>query len=389
MNPRHIFSTCLILACFSIHAENDSSKITEALQPFVDSHTLAGAVTLVANKEKVLAIDTVGYSDVAAGVPMKADCLFWIASMSKPMTATALMMLVDEGKVNVDDPVEKYLPEFKGQMLLAEQDKDHVTLKKPSRAILVRDVLSHTSGMPFMSRVEHKIDSWSLKEAAVSYALTPLNTEPGAKYAYSNAGINIAGRIIEVVSGMPYEDFMDKRLLKPLGMKDTTFWPSESKLKHLAKSYKPNTAKDGFEEIDVGQLTYPLTDRKRGPSPAGGYFSTAKDVGIFGRMLLNGGELDGKRYISEASLKVMTSKQTGALENGYGFGFSVDKGSGAFGHGGAYATDLWVDPAKGLVYVYMVQAAGYPNKDGGKINPTFRKTATELFGPKDPAPKVP
>jgi CubicO group peptidase (beta-lactamase class C family) len=381
VNARVVVSACLIFTAISLHAENDSPQIVQALQPFVDSHTLAGAVTLVANKEKVLSVDTVGYSDVMTGAPMKADNLFWIASMSKPMTGAAMMILVDEGKVNVEDPVEKYLPEFKGQMLVAEQDKDHVTLKKPSRPITVHDVLSHISGMPFMSRVEKKIDQFSLKEATISYALTPLNTEPGAKYQYSNAGINIAGRIIEVVSGMPYEEFMEKRLFKPLGMKDTTFWPSESKLKHLAKAYKPNAAKDGFEETEIGQFTYPLTAKSRGPSPAGGYFSTAKDVGIFGRMLLNGGELDGKRYISEASFKLMTSKQTGALENGYGFGFSVDKGTG-FGHGGAYATDLWVDPAKGLVLVYMVQAAGYPNKDGNKILPTFRKTAVELFGAK-------
>ena len=152
-----------------------------ALQPFVDNHTLAGAVTLVADKDKVLSLDAVGYMDIAAKRPMRTDCLFWIASMSKPMTATGLMMLVDEGRVSLDDPVEKYLPEFHGQMLAVEQAADHVLLKKPAHPITVREVLSHTSGLPFMSRIEHKIDTYTLAEAAISYALTPLTYQPGTQ----------------------------------------------------------------------------------------------------------------------------------------------------------------------------------------------------------------
>ena len=148
---------CSPLAPRSRHRPRPPSTpaIAAALQPFVDSHTLAGAVTLVADKDKVLSLDAVGYMDVAAKKPMRTDCLFWIASMSKPMTATGLMMLVDEGRVSLDDPVEKYLPEFQGQMLAAEQSPDHVLLKKPAHPITVREVLSHTSGLPFMSRIEH------------------------------------------------------------------------------------------------------------------------------------------------------------------------------------------------------------------------------------------
>src|SRR5262245_22162734 len=155
---------------------------------------------------------------------MKTDNVFWIASMSKPITAVGLMMLVDEGKVKLDDPVEKYLPEFKDQWLAAEQDKDHVLLKKPKHPITVRNILSHTSGMPFKSAMEEPtLDGLALRDAVRSYVLTPLQTEPDTKYQYSNAGINTAGRIIEVVGGMPYEDFMQKRLFDPLGMKDTMF----------------------------------------------------------------------------------------------------------------------------------------------------------------------
>ena len=136
-------------------APRDSARgIASALQPFVDNHTLAGAVTLVADKDEVLNLDAVGFADVAANKLMRPDALFWIASQSKPITATAFMMLVDEGKVKLDDPVEKYLPEFRGQWLAAEQDKDHVLLKKPDHPITVREVLSHTSGLPFKSAME-------------------------------------------------------------------------------------------------------------------------------------------------------------------------------------------------------------------------------------------
>lgn len=150
------------------HGQAASNRVTDALQPYVRNHQLAGAVLLWADKDRILGLEAVGYSDVAKAIPMKTDALFWIASMSKPMTATALMMLVDEGKVKLTDPVEKYLPEFHGQWLAVEQDSAHQLLKPPSRPITVEDVLSHTSGLPFMSRVEHKIDTYPLKEAALS-----------------------------------------------------------------------------------------------------------------------------------------------------------------------------------------------------------------------------
>jgi CubicO group peptidase (beta-lactamase class C family) len=196
------------------------------------------------------------------------------------MTAAALMMLVDEGRVNLGDPVEKYLPEFKGQILAVEHDADHVLLRKPVHPITVREILSHTSGLPFSSPMEQPtLDGLPLRDAVRSYAIVPLQFTPGTRYQYSNAGINTAGRIIEVVSGMSYEQFMKERLFKPLGMKDTTFWPSAQQVKRLAKSYKPAQGKTGLEETLVTQLRYPLSDRvHRFPMPAGGLFSTASDT---------------------------------------------------------------------------------------------------------------
>jgi len=289
------------------------------------------------------------------------------------------MMLVDEGKVKLDDPVEKYLPEFRDQWLAAEQDREHVLLRRPKHPITVREILSHTSGLPFKSALEQPtLDLLPLRVAIRSYAMTPLQFEPSSKYQYSNAGINTAGRIIEVVSGMPYEDFLDKRLFGPLGMKDTTFWPSQEHLTRLAKSYKPNAAKTGLEELTVTQLKYPLNDRHRQPMPAGGLFSTAADVGCFCQMILNGGTFHGKRYLSEGAVKEMTSKQTGdAVKDNYGLGWSM--GGGTFGHGGAYATNMTIDPKRGLIYVFMVQHNGFPG-DGGKSQAAFRKAAEERFG---------
>lgn len=380
------FAILLFQSHPAVRAAGPGGPIAAKLQPFVANHTLAGAVTLVASQDKVLSLETVGDADIATRKPMRPDTIFWIASMSKPMTASALMMLVDEGKVNLDDPVEKYLPEFRGQWLAGEQDREHMLLRHPAHPIKVREILSHTSGLPFSTRLERrgdalKIDVLSLREAAFSYALTPLNAEPGTKFDYSNAGLNTAGRIIEGVSGMPYAEFMARRLFRPLGMKDTTFWPTATQVRRLAKSYKPDASGHGLVEIPIDQLSYPLTDRHRGVSPAGGLFSTATDVSIFCRMILNGGVYAGKRYLSETAVKEMTSKQTGALPQNYGFGWSTSPTpGGSFGHGGAYSTNMEVDPARQLVLVFMVQHAGYPGTEGGKILPAFTEAAIAAFG---------
>lgn len=352
----------------------ETKGVAAVLKPFVDANSLAGAVTLVADKDKVLSVEAVGYADISAKRPMLVDMLFWIASMSKPITGAALMILVDEGKVKLDDPVEKFLPEFKG-MMVKEKGKD---ARKPSRPMTVRDVLNHTSGLPFGSPQETTIDVLPLADAVRSYTKLPLNSDPGTKYAYSNAGINTAGRIIEVVSGMPYEKFLDTRLFGPLGMKDTTFFPNAEQLKRLANTYKPNKDKSGLEVMKINPLKQPLSDPKRYPCPGGGLFSTAGDIGVFCQMVLNGGTYKGKRYLSEAAVKEMSSRQTAKeIPTSYGLGWSV--GNGSFGHGGAYATNMTIDTKRGLVTVFMVQHSGFAN-DGGKSQGAFRKAAEDQFG---------
>ncbi|MES2692562.1 MAG: serine hydrolase domain-containing protein, partial [Verrucomicrobiota bacterium] len=287
----------------------ETGKLAPTLQPFVDSGLMAGAVALVATPDKVLSVDTVGYSDLAAKKPMRADAVFWIASQSKPITAAALMMLVDEKKVNVDDPVAKYLPELADQWLKAEADGDHQLWKRPRRPVLVRDLLTHTSGFSPKSAIEEPTnDILPLATRVRSYAMMPLNSEPGTKYVYSNAGINTVGRIVEVVSGMPYGKFLEERLFRPLGMKDTTFWPSGPQLERLAKAYEP--AGGMLKERPIEQLKYPLDGRDRTAFPGGGLFSTAQDLLKFYRMLVGFGLFEGQRILSPDAVRQMTSIQT-------------------------------------------------------------------------------
>lgn len=385
----------LALIVFTPLTRAADPKVADSLQPFVEKNELAGAVVLVAGPDKVLAVETAGFSNRETKAAMKPDDLFWIASMTKPMTAAALLMLVDEGKVKLDDPVEKYLPEFKAAKVIAEQDEDHVLLKKPKRAPTLRDCLRHTSGMPFLSTLESPtIDKLYLRDAVRSYALTPLQYEPGTKYVYSNAGINTAGRVIEVASGMSYEDFMAKRLFAPLGMTETTWRPAGEQLKRVATTYRPKKDKTGLEPVPIEWLAQPLSDPTRQPCPGGGLFSTAKDVAAFGQLVLRGGTTaSGTRLLSEAAVRELTGTQTDDLlnkgkgEGGYGLGFTTTRKAkadgpavaGPCGHGGAYATNLLIDPDKKLVLVYMVQHAGFTG-DGGKARAAFEKAATERYG---------
>jgi CubicO group peptidase (beta-lactamase class C family) len=377
------------------HAE-EPSRIVSVLQPFVDRHELAGAVTLVASKDNVLSLEAVGYADIAGKKRLQTDALFWIASMSKPIAATALMMLVDEGKVRLDDSVDKYLPQFMPRIIRVTPDGAHVRLESPQHAITVRNLLSHTSGIPFSSSLEMPtLDVFPLAVRVQSYAFEPLIFEPGSDYSYSNAGINTAARIVEVVSGMPYQAFLQKRLFDPLRMIDTTFWPTDAQVERLAKSYKTSALGTGLEETPITQLLYPLTDRThRYPMPAGGLFSTAVDLGRYCQMILNGGVVSGRRYLSTAAIQEMSRNQLSnevlqkefshrsdpADSTGYGLGWQTYP-SGAFGHGGAYATNLRIDPQHGLATVWLVQHAGFPG-DGSKSEAAFEKVVMERYSPR-------
>jgi CubicO group peptidase (beta-lactamase class C family) len=369
-----------LLCCMTICFGQDPRKVlTDAVTPFVERGELAGAVMLVADNNRVLAHDSIGWADIASRDPMKKDSLFWIASQSKPITAAALMMLVDEGKVELDQPVEKYLPEFRKQMVIVEKGENEMRLQLPRHPITVREILSHTSGLPFKTTIEDPtLDVLPLASRVRSYAATSLEFQPGSQYLYSNAGINTAARIIEVVSGQSFQHFLDQRLLEPLGMKDTSFWPTAEQVKRLAKSYKTGDNKLGLVETPVAQLFYPLTDRvQRFPMPAGGLFSTATDVAKFYQMLLNEGQANGRRYLSVQSVHELTRRQTPeGINQNYGLGFQL--GPDTFGHGGAYATNSIANRKSGLILIWLVQHASFPG-EGAKAQEAFRHAAAELF----------
>ena len=248
----------------------------------------------------------------------------------------------------------------------------------------IRDLLSHQSGLPFSTAVEQPtLDALPLRTAVASYAMVPLATEPGAKFQYANAGINTVGRLIAGISGQPYEDFLRVRLFEPLGMRDTTFWPTEEQIGRLAKSYQLKPPGNNLEEVPITQLRYPLGDRtRRYPMPAGGLFSTAEDLGRFCRMILDGGNLDGRRYVSEAAIRQMGTNQTAPEDQGgYGLGWSVHPHTMV--HGGAYSTDMEVYFDRNLVTVFMVQQSDTENVVG-TVRDKFQQAALQLYGSPSP-----
>ena len=219
----------------------------------------------------------------------------------------------------------------------------------------------------------------------------PLQFEPGSKWAYSTTGMNVLGRVVEVVSGQPFAKFLNARLLKPLGMKDTTFWPTPAQARRIAKAYQPREDGRGLEETGIYFLKGPLTSHDRTPFPGGGLFSTAPDLVRFYQMIFNGGESGGRRYVSKAAVEQMTRTQTGEFKTGFVEGMSFGLGwgvvrqpqgvtamfsPGTFGHGGAYGTQGWIDPKRNLIVVLMIQRLKQqPNGDGSVVRGAFQEAA--------------
>jgi CubicO group peptidase (beta-lactamase class C family) len=377
-------------------ASSDDAKrpaVQAALQAAVDKPEMAGAVALVARRDGPPLVVCAGVRDLATKAPMTPDTVFQIASMTKPVTATAVLMLEEDGKLSIDDPVEKHLPAFKGQLLLQSKSSDTVTLVKPPRPITLRDLLTHTSGLPgdYPPGIAdlYKRRHLSLAEAVLVSSQRPLQFEPGTKWSYCNAGIDTLGRVVEAVSGMPYETFLAERLFKPLGMADTFFYVTPDRRDRIARIYK--VGKEKLEPVEnfIGD---PVAGEARFPVPAGGLYSTAADYATFGRMMLDGGVHAGKRILKAETVAKMTANGTGDLKAGFtpgmgmGLGFQVvvkPEGvtamlsPGTFGHGGAFGTQGWFDPVKGVAYVLMVQRTGIPNGDASDLRKAFQAAAGE------------
>jgi CubicO group peptidase (beta-lactamase class C family) len=400
---KFLFSLPLMVAVLGLGFASaaDADPVAAALEPFVQDGQIAGVVTLVARKDEMLSLQSVGFQDLEKRTPMATDSLFWIASMTKPITALAVLMLHDDRRLDIDDPVEKYLPEFKGQLVVREKKDDRVVLGKPARPVTLKDLLTHTGGVTGNSNVESgALDVLSLREATLVYALTPLQFEPGSRWAYSNPGINVLGRVIEVVTGDDYAKALDRLVIRPLGMRNTTFWPDKKRLEKLAVSYQAGP--DGkLAPAEIRYLTPPYSDKKRTPLAAGGLFSTAEDLHKLYFMLVNGGEANRRRHISKETLARMFENHTGDLKAGFVEGMGMGLGvqvvvrpagvtaklrAGTVGHGGAHGTQGWFDPASGTIQILLIQRAGLPNGDASPMRQAFHEAAVRLLETSPPAP---
>jgi CubicO group peptidase (beta-lactamase class C family) len=364
--------------------------VEDALRRQIEDNQIAGAVTAVVDRQGIRHFECTGLADIASGRRMAPDSVFWIASMTKPVTAVAVLMLQDEGRLSVTDPVSKYLPEF-------------AQLKTPAGKpanLTILQVLTHTSGLgeaPASAAREAR----ALADLVPLWLAAPMQHEPGVKWTYCQSGINAAGRIVEVVSGLGFDAFLEQRLFRPLGMNDTTFYPTESQRSRLVTAYQKDTTTGALVAVpprnDFGQ-------RNRPPLGNGGLFSTAGDYAVFCRMLLNGGSLDGRRYLSPAAVGFLKTPQTGdlptgslqgesfgnhGLDYGWGLGTCVLKrphegvaamlSAGSFGHGGAWGTQAWIDPVKNVAYVLMVQRSNFPNSDASPVREAFQEAASKAL----------
>jgi CubicO group peptidase (beta-lactamase class C family) len=359
--------------------------VTEAMQSFVDRGEVAGVVTLVGQPGRLLHLDAQGFRDVAAADPMRVDDLFWIASMTKPMTCTALLTLQDDGKLSIDDPASKYLPEF-AEVKLADG-------QPPRQPVLIRHLLTHTAGLGEIPRVKAP-DTRTLAEQSRLLAAAPLQWEPGTKWQYG-WGLQAIGRIIEVVSGEPFDAYMQRRIFAPLGMTRTSFHPTPELAARLALTYGYNEA---MTELVASKNQYISTDSavRQTPMPSGGLFSCARDVHRFYGCILNGGELDGVRIVSAAAVQQMTTPQTGDLKAGFipgsawGLGWCVvtesqgiteSLSAGSFGHGGIFGTQVWADPQRGVVTVLLIQRKDLGNSDGSTIRKALHDAVARSISP--------
>lgn len=357
----------------------DSQKlalIEPRLKELVDKQTIPGATFLVARHGKIVAEGAVGMANVEDRKPMEKDSIFQIMSMTKNFTGVAAMMLVEEGKLELRRPIEDYLPEFKGILVEEKLADGTVITRKPRSLPTVWQLMDHTSGLPADPGGDLADNPHTLKiplaPAVEFYGHERLRFEPGSRWQYSNEGIATLGRIVEVVSGESYVDFVTSRLLKPLGMKDSFFFPPADKTGRIALVYKHVDGKlvrSGAEVLGGDPALY----RKGAvyPAPEFGLYSTVGDLFHFYQMLLNGGTYDGHRYLSKQAIQTMTRVFTPDVKpsgwmggTGYGLTFEIvnqPEGTlllhspGTFGHGGAFGTEGWMDPAHDLVRIELVQ----------------------------------
>jgi len=359
------------------------TRLTHTFQQYIDNGQLAGTVTLVARKGKIVYYESLGKSDVEAGKAMEKNTIFRIASQTKAIVSTGIMILQERGQLLISDPLSKYIPEFKHTTVAVKTDTGYDVVDA-KREITLRDLLTHTSGYGYGSGVA--ADKWEaagiqgwyfanrdepILETVKRMAALPADAQPGEQFVYGYS-LDILGAVIGVVSGQPLDVFLKENILDPLGMSDTYFYLPEAKASRLATVY--SSTDSGMERAPapggmVGQGEY-IKGPRKSFSGGAGYLSTALDYARFMQMMLNQGIYNGHRILSRKSVELMTvnhlveAKFPWAGGTGFGLGFSIVEDLGArgtlgsegeFGWGGAYHSEYWADPKEDLLVVYFTQ----------------------------------
>lgn len=384
---RVLAGICVLLIDAAAHASSFSPERLQRVDQFVEraieAGEIAGAVTLVAHNGRIVHHKAHGLMDKESGKPMRTDTFFRIASMTKPVAGVALMMMIEEGKVRLNDPVSRFLPSFRNQMVAVPRARsapgqpDFYTVPA-EREVTVFDLVTHTSGVmsgPISNAAGNKAyesrNTVGLKWVD-ELGTTPLEFQPGSRWAYSPfAGMNVVARIVEIASGQDFNTFTRERIFKPLGMKETFYWPTDEQRARLATVYERSG-----NQGELRVLANP--DIMSSPvyfSGSGGLMTTAENYARFAMMLANGGELNGRRILGERSVEMLRSVHipdtVPGRRPGEGFGLSVRVvtnpvvrrtlvSEGSFGWSGAYGTHFWVDPKEKIVAIFMTQRWGLP-----------------------------
>ena len=364
-------------------------RINQVIQRYIDAKDIAGALTVVSRRGRIAHFEAQGMMDIDHNAPMRKDAIFRMASMSKPVTGVAILMLVEEGKIRLTDPISKFIPEFKDTKVAMEKPAAPGAAGAPAgrgrgaapeiytvpanREITIRDLMTHTSGLESGgpgtregARLAPRNGTDNLATYIPRLGAVPLDFQPGTKWQYSAlAGIDTLGRVVEIASGMTFDQFLKQRIFDPLGMKDTAFYEPQEKMPRVAGIYTRSAT--GLTHGDTPEWL----NTKTLFSGAGGLWSTGDDYTQFAQMLVNGGELNGKRLLSPRTVDLMASNHVGDLYRpGMGFGLTVEvvmdqiaanrrSSNGSFGWDGAFGTHFWVDRKEQLAGLLMIQRSSY------------------------------
>ena len=360
------------------------ARIAPAMQRYIDAQLTPGVITAVMRHGKLVHFESQGLMDVTTGKPMREDAIFRIASMTKPIASTALMMLWEEGHFQLRDPVSKFIPEFADTKVSTTADASGKSgqLVSPKRPIQIRDMLTHTAGLANSYRGNVSAYRQAMSEPRPTsnaeqirrLAKLPLNYHPGEEWQYS-AATNVVGHLVEIISGQSLDEFLQQRIFKPLDMTDTHFYLDDTKGGRLTTQYTPGDNNKIQAQDPGSEQSRWITSPRNLFSGAGGLVSTVRDYLRFQQAMLNGGELDGTRILAPSTISLMLENHTGDLPLwlpgpgmgfGLGYGVVVDRGAaatplseGAGYWGGAYCTLSWIDPEQDLVGVLMTQVRPY------------------------------